>query len=57
VAEFKYLGTTPKKWHFTVYGTAHRDTKRHDMTKYRVWLPVTTCHCMIVWTTAHYTTR
>jgi hypothetical protein len=27
VAKFKYLGTTPKRWHFTVYSTARRDTK------------------------------
>jgi len=27
VAEFKYLGTTPKRWRFTVYGTAQHDTK------------------------------
>jgi hypothetical protein len=32
-AEFKYLETTPKRWHFTVYGTARHDTKRHDMTR------------------------
>jgi hypothetical protein len=27
VAEFKYLGTTPKRWRFVVYGTAWRDVK------------------------------
>jgi hypothetical protein len=39
----------------TVYSIAWRDTTRHDMMKYLAWLPVAACHCLIVWTTAHYT--
>jgi hypothetical protein len=27
VAEFKYLGTTPKRWRFVIYGTTWHDTK------------------------------
>jgi hypothetical protein len=27
VADFKYLGTTPKRWRSTVYSTTRHDTK------------------------------